>query len=92
MVLGASMTTVSRCTMDSPSTSAVNFTAQACAIRIAQRHLAFLLRCATRMDTTQRVALAKRLEAVEAAVTELDGSPAARTRYRLARKAYREAE
>ncbi|MCY1018253.1 hypothetical protein [Pyxidicoccus sp. MSG2] len=48
------------------------------------------------MDMTQRVALSKRLEAVEvelqAAVAGLDGSPASRTRLARARDAYREAE
>jgi len=48
------------------------------------------------MDRTQRVALTKRLEAVElelqAAVAGLDGSPAGRTRLARARAAYREAE
>ncbi|MFP2906835.1 hypothetical protein ACLESD_17625 [Pyxidicoccus sp. 3LFB2] len=48
------------------------------------------------MDMTQRVVLAKRLEAVDvelqAAVAGLDRSPASRTHLARARGAYREAE
>jgi len=48
------------------------------------------------MDMARRVALAKRLEAVEvelqAALAGLDGSPASQTRLARARDAYREAE
>ncbi|WP_224249014.1 hypothetical protein [Hyalangium gracile] len=48
------------------------------------------------MDTTNSVALAKRLEEAEVAVqkayTELDGSPASWTVLHSAKRAYREAE
>ena len=55
-----------------------------------------LLLCAAGMNVTQQLALVQRLAEVEAelqqAVQNLDGSPAARTRYQRARQAYQEVE